>query len=119
LPFLFIMALMLMAGVGVAALGIVITFSRDRWVVGRNLFTVRSRLFGWKSEQQYVDGAFHLTRVCTKGEDGRVWTWELHLQNQAGHTLKVLRSDRDDDVPRLLGAVLSERTGWPLRETES
>lgn len=116
LPFFFIMAAMLMAGVVAMALGVVIIFGRDRWILDRNLFIVRSRLFGWNSEQQYVDGTFNLARVCTKNDDGRVWRWELQLQDQAGGVLKVLRSYPDDSVPRLLGAVLSEGTGWPLRE---
>ncbi|MBC8869730.1 MAG: hypothetical protein H8E44_09950 [Planctomycetes bacterium] len=118
LPFLFLMAAMLMAGVVAALLGVVIIFGRERWILDRNLFIVRSRLFGWKSEQQYVDGTFNLARVITKNDDERVWRWELQLQDQAGGVLKDLRSYPDDDVPRLLGAVLSECTGWPLREAE-
>jgi hypothetical protein len=117
-PFLFVMALMLVVGVAAVALGLVIMFSRDRWIAERNLFIVRSRLFGWKSEQQYVDGTLSLMHVSRTTEDGRVWTWRLQVQNQAGRVLKVLRSDKDDDVPRLLGAVLAECTGWPLCEGE-
>jgi len=119
LPFFLVMAAMLMAGVVAMALGVVIIFGRDSWILDHNLFIVRSRLFGWKSERQYVDGTFNLARVCTKNQDERVWRWELQLQNQAGGVLKVLRSYPDDDVPRMLGAVLSERTGWPLREAEN
>jgi hypothetical protein len=117
-PFLFVMALMLMVGVAAAALGLVIMSSRDCWIVERNLLIVRSRLFGWKSEQQYVDGTFSLMHVSRTTEEGKVWTWRLQVQNQAGRVLKVLRSDQDDDVPRLLGAVLAQRTGWPLCEAE-
>lgn len=65
-----------------------------------------------------MDGTFNLARVITKNDDERVWRWELQLQDQAGGVLKDLRSYPDDDVPRLLGAVLSECTGWPLREAE-
>jgi hypothetical protein len=118
LPFLFIPALMLMAGVALAALGVVIIFGRERWILERNLLVVRSRLFGWKSEQQFVDGTLDLAHVSRTTEDGTAWSWELQLQNQAGCKLKVLRSDPDDDVPRQLGAVLSHHTGWPLRERD-
>jgi hypothetical protein len=95
-----------------------IIFGRERWTLDRNLLVIRSRLLGWKSEQQFVDGAFSLTRVSRTTEEGTAWSWELQLQNQAGHKLKVLRSAPDDDVPRLLGAVLSHHTGWPLGEAE-
>ena len=108
----------LMVGVILVLLGFVIVFSRERWIVDRDRFIVRSRMFGWKSEQQYVDGTFNLTRVSRKTEDGRVWFWELQLQNQAGGVLKNLHSAGDDDVPRLLGTVLSQCTGWALREEE-
>lgn len=108
----------LMVGVTFVFFGFVIVFSRERWVVDRDLFIVRSRLFGWKSEKQYVDGAFNLTRVSRKTEDGRVWSWELQLQNQAGGVLNALYRDDDDDLPRLLGAVLSQCTGWPMHEVE-
>ena len=107
-----------MVGVVFVFFGFVISFSRERWIVDRDLFIVRSRLFGWKSEKQYVDGTFNLTRVCTKHEDTTAWHWELQLQNQAGGVLTVLHGDGDDDVPRLLGAVLSECTGWQLHEVE-
>jgi hypothetical protein len=118
LPVLLLAVLMPMPGVVAAIFGVVIIIVRECWIPDHDVFVVRSRLFGWKSEQQYVDGTFHLTRVCKATDDGNVWTWELQLQNQAGQVLKALRSDQDDDVPRLLGAVLSERTGWPLHEAE-
>jgi hypothetical protein len=118
LPFLLVPALMVTAGVALAALGVVIIFGRERWIVERNLLVVRSRLFGWKSEEQFVDGAFNLTRVSRTTEDGTAWSWELQLQHQAGCKPKILRSDPDDDVPRLVGAVLSHHTGWLLREAE-
>jgi hypothetical protein len=116
--FFLVIAVGLVLGLAVVAVGVVIIFSRERWVVERNLLVIRSRLSGWKSEQQYVDGTLSLARVSRATEDGTVWSWELRLQNQAGTVLKVLRSDSDDDVPRLLGAVLSHHTGWPLREAE-
>jgi len=108
-----------MVGVMFVFFGFVIVFSRERWILDRDLFIVRSRLFGWKSEQQFVDGTFNLSRVSRKTEDGRVWSWELQLQNQAGGVLNALYRDDDDDLPRLLGTVLSEWTGWPLHEVES
>lgn len=112
------MTLMLVAGIGFAVLGVVVMFGRERWTLDRDLFIVRSRLFGRKSEQQYVDGTNSLARVCTKHEDERSWPWDLQLENAAGGMLKKLRSDRDDDLPRLLGSLLSRCTGWPLREVE-
>ena len=98
---------MIVAGILAAMLGVAATFGRERWILDRNLLIVRSRLFGWKSEQPYVDGTLKLTRVCREinGEDGKVtrWFWELHLQNLAGPRLKVLWTGEDDDVPRRTG----------------
>ena len=85
----------------------------------RNLLLVRSRIFGWKSEHEYVDGQWMLARVRHASPNRTTWTWQLQLQNPSGRTLKVFCMARDDDLPRLLGTVLSQRTGWPLRETET
>ena len=108
----------LMVGLVFVSVGFVIIFSRERWIVDRNLFIIRSQTFGWKSEKQYVDGTFNLLRVSHNTEDGRAWSWELQLQNRAGSVLNALYSDNDDDLPRLLGTVLSQYTGWPLHEVE-
>ena len=119
IPFWLLMTPMLMAGVGLCALGVAGLFGRERWIVDRNLLLVRSRWFGWKSEHEYIDGQWTLARVRIASPNRTTWTWQLQLQNQSGRTLKVFCLSRDDDLPRLLGTLLSHRTGWPLRETES
>mgnify|MGYP001816661951 FL=1 len=119
-PFLLLITPMLIGGAVVTLLGFVIIFSRKRWIVDRNLFVVRSRLFGWKSEQQYVDGVVGLARVGTKVDERIHWTWEVQLQDQTGRVVKKnLYNARDDDIPRQLAAVLMQHTGWALREAES
>jgi hypothetical protein len=45
--------------------------------------------------------------------------WSLQVEDKSGRTLKVLCSKTDDDVPRLLGTLFSQRTGWPLDESHS
>ena len=119
IPFWLIMTPMLMVGVGLCALGVASLVGRERWIVDRDVLLIRSRWFGWKSSHEYVDGQWTLSRVHLASPEETTWTWQLQLQNQSGHTLKVFCLVRNDDLPRLLGTVLSHRTGWPLRETES
>jgi hypothetical protein len=116
-PFLLLLALMLMAGIAAAILGIAVIFARTQWVVDRNLLVVRSRLFGWKSERQFVDAVLHLSRTRTKFDGADQWRWQLALCNGTGQVLTQLRRAPDDDIPRLLAAVLSSATGWPVEET--
>ena len=119
IPFWLVMTPMLMAGVGLCALGVASLVGRERWIVDRDVLLIRSRLFGWKFEHEYVDGQWTLSRVRLASAEQTSWTWHLQLQNPSGRTLKVFCMARDDDLPRLLGTVLSQRTGWPLRETET
>lgn len=117
LIFWLMMTPMLMICVGIALVGIALLFGRERWIVGRNLLLVRSRLFGWTTERHYVDGVLTVTRLVSNA--GNSLRWKLHVQSQAGEMLKMLCSEPDDDLPRLLGAVMSEHTGWPLRDGSS
>jgi hypothetical protein len=111
---------MLMAGVGLCALGVAAGFGRARWTADRNLLLVRWRLFGWKTDHGYVNGRWRLTAITRTTSRGHRYTeWQLLLENPSGCTLKVLHSDTDDDVPRLLGTLLSHRTGWPLEDLKS
>ena len=117
-------ALMLMTGlVALAALGVVIIFGRECWTLDRNLLVVRSRLFGWKSEQQFVDGTLNLTRVSRTTEDGTFWSWELQLQNHAGHKLKgrgrgvfgdAGALQRDPDRPVVARGTIRTRGSTPF-----
>ena len=119
-PFLLIMTPMLIGGFGVALLGFVVIFSRERWILDRNLFVIRSRLFGWKSETQFVDGVINLAHLGTKIDEQTLWTWQVQLQDQTGRVLKKnLYNSRDDDIARQLAAVLMRHTGWPLREASN
>lgn len=119
-PFLLLITPMLIGGVLIVLLGCVVIFSRERWSIDRNLFVVRSRLFGWTRETQYVAGVINLARVSTKINERTRWTWEVRLEDRTGRLLKKnLYNARDDDIPRQLAVVLSDRTGWPLREAES
>ncbi|MBC7815281.1 MAG: hypothetical protein IAG10_00110 [Planctomycetaceae bacterium] len=113
--FWLIMTPMLMIGVGLYALGVVCFFGCECWAVDRNLLLVRSRIFGWKSEHEYVNARWKLARVRRTSSEGQSYlVWQLQLENASGGQLKVLRSERDDDVPRLLGTLFSQRTGWSL-----
>lgn len=116
IPFWLLMTPMLMVGVGLCALGVAGLFGRERWTVDRNLLLVRSRIFGWSSEHEYVNACWKLAKVRRTDGDGHSYAvWQLQLENQSGRTLKVLHTNRDDDNPRLLGTLLSQRTGWPLQ----
>ena len=113
---------MLIAGVVVFLLGIVIIFGRERWIVDRNLLVFRSRLFGWKSEHQYVDGILNVRVRLHADPQQRSEAVDLGTSSSETRPAECSRSytsDRDDDVPRQLGAVLSRRTGWPLHDPDS
>ena len=103
-----------------ALCGIIVIFASESWILGRNRLIVRSQLFGWIGEQHYVDVYLIVQRIVTHVTNIQIKTsWNLQIQDQAGKVLKTLRSDSDDNVPRLLGALLSEHTGWPVRDGSS
>jgi hypothetical protein len=105
-------------GAGVCALGAVILLGREEWIVDRNLLLIRSRVLQWKSQREFINAGWQLARV-QRIVDARVrWHWELRLVNHSENCLRVLRTDADDDVPRLLGTLLSKRTGWALQDLE-
>jgi hypothetical protein len=114
LPFWLLMIPFLMFGVALCVLGIVAVFSRERWTVDRNLLLVRGRIFGWKSEHEYVNARWKLARVRRSSKSGSYHVWQLQLENASGRTVKVLHQSSDDDVPRLLGTLFSRRSGWSL-----
>jgi hypothetical protein len=113
----------LMIGVGLCVLGIAVFFRRERWTVDRNLLLVRSRLFGWNPEEEFVNARWRLAKVRHGSLSGRhsyrYTIWELQLESASGRPCKVLYGQSDDDVPRLLGTLFAHRTGWPLIETET
>jgi hypothetical protein len=110
----------LMLGTGLCVLGVVTFFSRERWTLDHNLLQTRSRFLGWKKQHEYMNARLKLARVThTSSKGGSYSVWQLQLENLNGGPLKVLRTDHDDDVPRLLGTLFSLRTGWPLEEANS
>jgi hypothetical protein len=123
--FWLLMTLWLMFGVGLCALGIAVFFRRERWTVDRNLLLVRSRLFGWNPEHEFVNARWRLAKVRRGSLSSRhsysssYTVWELQLENASGRQCKVLYGESDDDVPRLLGTLFAHRTGWPLTESHA
>jgi len=110
-----LMTPMVMVGFALCAFGIAIIFGRERWIADRNQLLIQSRLFGWESEREFVNARWRLVQALQTRRNGRSHTlWKLELENASGQSLKVLRLDRDDDISRLLGTLLSQRTGWPL-----
>lgn len=112
------MAPILMLGAAVCVLALIVCFRRSRWIVDRNLLLICSGVCGWDIEHEYVNARWKLAKVLRKDSKGRSYSfWELQIENQAGSVLNVLHSDQDDDIPRLLGTLLAQRTGWPLTES--
>ena len=117
LLFWFLTTPALLACAWFALCGVMVTFASESWIVGRNRLIVRSQLFGWTAEHHFVDGALIVKRVVEHRTNIRIsLRWKLELQDRAGKVLTTLRDEYDDDLPRLLGALLSEHTGWPLRD---
>ncbi len=117
-----IMIPMLMLGALVCLLGLMACFHRTRWTVDHNLLLVRSRAFGWLPEREYVNARWKLTKVRRKDRGHRPYfLWQLRLENTAGLLLEAphFATNGDDDIPRLLGTLFSQRTGWPLQEGET
>jgi hypothetical protein len=111
---------LVVVGTGLTLLGLVVLLSREQWTLDRNLLTITSRLFGWRSQQQFVDGQLVLTRLQTHraggDSNGAVWEWQLQLQDAGGQQLRVLHRHTHDESPRLLGRLIAKPTLWPLRE---
>jgi hypothetical protein len=115
IPFVVLFSLMLLAGVLAVTLGIAAIFGRTQWTIGQDSFTERSRLLWFRSERQFVDAKLRLSRVCTyQGTRRSYWRSQIAIHNESGEQLRVLYREREDGVPRLLGAVLSDFTKWPL-----
>lgn len=110
----------LMLGAAVCILALIVCFRRVRWIVEHNLLLDCSSVFGWDFEHEYVNARWKLAKVLHT-ESGtpkrRYFKWELQIENQSGTVLDVLHKANDDDIPRLLGTLLSQRTGWPLTES--
>lgn len=118
--FWLMMVPILMLGAGVCILALIVCFRRVRWIVEHNLLLVCSSVFGWDFEHEYVNAHWKLAKIHRKdAEQRRESFWELQIENQSGNVLKVLHKANDDDIPRLLGTLLSQRTGWPLSESGS
>ncbi|MBI3866473.1 MAG: hypothetical protein HY290_31720 [Planctomycetia bacterium] len=122
LPWVLMMVLMMLPGVVGVLLGFVLLFGRTRWIMDHNLLIVAGRLFWWNSEKQFVDATLKLARASRQYKTKNSvfpqtrWSWQLQLLNASGTMLQKLRQDDDDDVPRLLCAVVSECTGWPVHD---
>lgn len=113
---------LVLVGSGLILLGLIVLLSRELWILDRNLLTIASSLFGWRSDRQYVDGRLVAARVRVNRpsaeSSGTAWEWQLQLQDTSGHTVRVLDRHSDNDSPRLLGQLLANGTGWPLREAD-
>lgn len=108
---------LLMLGALVCLLGLMACIYRVRWTVDHNLLLVRSRDFGWLPEREYVNARWKLTKVQRKHRKGpSYFLWQLQLETTSGRLLEAphFATHGDDDIPRLLGTLLAQRTGWPL-----
>jgi hypothetical protein len=85
--------------------------------MGRNLLLVRSRTFGLEPAREYVNARWRLTKVLRKARTGPSYILrQLQLENDSGRLLEAshFATSGDDDIPRLLGTLFAQRTGWRL-----
>ncbi len=111
---------LLTLGALVCLLGFMACIHRTRWTVDHNLLLVRSHTFGWQPEREYVNARWKLTKVRRTDSENRnpYFLWQLQLENASGRLLEAphFAINRDDDIPRLLGTLFAQRTGWPLHD---
>ena len=111
---------LLMIGALLCFLGLMACIYRVRWTVDHNLLLVRSRDFGWLPEREYVNARWKLTKVRRTDNKNRnpYFLWQLRLENASGRLLEAphFATNGDDDIPRLLGTLFAQRTGWPLHD---
>lgn len=106
-----------MLGALVCLLGLMACLHGTRWTMGRNLLLVRSRTFGLEPAREYVNARWRLTKVLRKARTGPSYILrQLQLENDSGRLLEAshFATSGDDDIPRLLGTLFAQRTGWRL-----
>jgi hypothetical protein len=119
IPFWLIMTPMLLVGAAFFTGGLSLLIAGEQWAIDKNSLQIHHPWIRWKEAISFVNASMRLEQATNVDQERRrTVKWHLQVRSAPGTLLRVLLSREDDDLPRLLGTIISRRAGWPMRESQ-